>query len=268
IGSGKGGVGKSALTANLAAALARRGRRVGALDADLNGPSLARMLGARPGRLGSGADAVRPAVGAAGVRVMSMDLLLESDDAPVRWREPAAGTFAWQSTLEAGVLREFLADIDWGALDLLLVDLPPGTDKLVRLLSFRRPDALLLVSTPSKAARFVVAKSMRQAREAGLVAVGLVVNMDGYACPSCGAHHRIWGEPSGESADAEPAGPEPGRAEPEMDVWGRVPFEPALAASTDAGVPWTIACPTSPAATAIEALADRLESALAAVEAP
>jgi ATP-binding protein involved in chromosome partitioning len=106
VASGKGGVGKSAVTANLAVTLARRGRRVGVADADLNGPSLARMLGAAGSRLVVREDGVEPAVGAADVRLMSMDLLLSAEDAPVRWREPQQDSFIWQSTIETGALRE------------------------------------------------------------------------------------------------------------------------------------------------------------------
>ncbi|MFN2384454.1 MAG: P-loop NTPase, partial [Gemmatimonadota bacterium] len=119
VASGKGGVGKSAVTANLAAALAAHGLAVGAADADLNGPSLARMLGAAGGSLRVVDGAVEPAVGAGGVKVMSMDLLLSADDAPVAWREPDMGHFIYQSTLETGALREFLADVAWGPLDVL-----------------------------------------------------------------------------------------------------------------------------------------------------
>ena len=129
VASGKGGVGKSAVTANLAAALAARGLAVGAADADLNGPSLGRMLGVSGARLADRASGVSPAESASGVRVMSMELLQEEEDAPLRWREPDMGGFIWQSTLETGVLREFLGDVEWGQLDVLLVDVPPGTDK-------------------------------------------------------------------------------------------------------------------------------------------
>ena len=129
--SGKGGVGKSALTANLAAALAMQGRAVGVLDADIHGASAAAMLGARGQRVMIGPDGARPAIGVADVRVMSMDLFLNDDDTPVTWRHSgglAADTFVWRGTLEANALREFLADTDWGQLDYLFVDMPPGAE--------------------------------------------------------------------------------------------------------------------------------------------
>ena len=204
IASGKGGVGKSAVAANVAAAMAARGLRVGAADGDLHGPTLARMLGASRQPLVVGADGVEPATGAAGVRVISMDLLLESDDAPVQWREPAMAAFAWQSTLETGALRELLADVAWGPLDVLVVDLPPGSDKLTRLLALLpRLDALALVTTPSAAARFVVSKTARAAREAGVETVGLVANMTSWHCGACGAEEPLYGADGARALAAE-----------------------------------------------------------------
>src|SRR5688500_9364257 len=188
IASGKGGVGKSLVSANLAAALVARGRTVGVLDADLNGPSTATMLGAVRTPLQVTDAGVEPATTAAGCSVMSMHLLLASPDLPVRRGEPDIGGFVWQSTLETGALRELLADTVWGRLDYLLSDLPPGTDKIARLLALLpRPATLLLVTTPAAAATAVVARSVTLARDTGIADVALVSNMDGYVCPSCGA---------------------------------------------------------------------------------
>lgn len=249
VASGKGGVGKSLVTANLAVALAARGHAVGAVDGDIHGPSLARMLGAARERLRVDGEGVHPAGGSAGVRVVSTDLLLEAEDAPVRWREPAMGGFVWQSTLEAGALREFLADVAWGALDYLLVDLPPGTDKIQRLLGLiPRPAALLLVTTPSLAARGVVARSVTFARESEVATIALVSNFEGYACPSCGDVSRPLPGAGGREL-ARDSG---------LELWAEVPFDPGLSASTDAGAPGGAA---GPAAHAFAALARRLEHA-------
>lgn len=249
VASGKGGVGKSAITANLAAALAEGGLRVGAVDADLNGPSLARMLGARPGGLEVRDDGVRPAIGAGGARLMSMDLLLGAEDAPLRWREPSGGGFIWQSTLETGALREFIADVAWGALDILLLDLPPGTDKLAR--SFElvpRPAGVLLVTTPSEAARSVVARSARQLREHGVDRIGLVANMTAHVCAACGHEEPLF-EGDGARRLAEETG---------LETWAQVPFHPRLAHATDRGRPLVLEDPANPASVALRALASRV----------
>jgi ATP-binding protein involved in chromosome partitioning len=250
--SGKGGVGKSALTANLAAALALRGARVGALDADLNGPSLGRMLAVARAPLSEDEYGVQPALGAFGVRVMSMDLMLGAADAPLRWKGPSGDSFIWRGTAEAGALREFLSDVTWGLLEWLLIDLPPGTDRIERLLDLvPRPDIVLLVATPSEIARFVVGKSARLLREAGVPRVAIVANMTSYV-DDVGASHPLF---SAGSVDllAEEAG---------LPVWGDIPFEPALAALTDAGKPIVSVLPEARASRAIAALADRLESAV------
>lgn len=271
VASGKGGVGKSAITANLAATLAARGRRVGAVDADLNGPTLARMLGANGQSLRVGSDGAEPAAGAAGVRVISMDLLLAADDAPLRWRQPDAPEFLWQSLLEGGVLRELLSDIRWGELDYLLIDAPPGGDKIARLLQLvPQADMLLLVTTPSEAARFIVAKSERLAREAGAREIGLVLNMSAHVCEACGHRTPLFDDaPAGGRGDASPDIGPPSSAPPAGgsssvgetvgDVWAEVPFDRRLAVATDRGTPFVLDRPDSPAARAIIDLADRLD---------
>ena len=248
--SGKGGVGKSAITANLAAALAARGLAVGAADADLNGPSLARMLGVSGARLTDGSSGVAPAQSPSGVQVISMELLQQEEDAPLRWREPSMGGFIWQSTLETGVLREFLGDVEWGELDVLLVDVPPGTDKIKRLLELVPDlDQMLLVTTPSETSRFVVSKSVRMAREASVGTVALVANMVGHTCPECGHVSELF---TGDGAN---------RLEEESGVplWAEIPFDPRLGAATDSGTPLVITDPDADSSRAILVLADRVE---------
>jgi ATP-binding protein involved in chromosome partitioning len=252
VASGKGGVGKSLITANLAAALAARGHRVGVLDADLNGPSVAAMLGADRAPLVITDEGVRPAAAAAGCVVMSMDLLLATPDAPVRWREPDVGGFVWQSALETGALREFLADTAWGPLDCLLIDMPPGTDRIARLLALvPQPSALLLVTTPSAAAAAVVARSIAHASDALPGRVGLISNMDGYTCGVCGSPAPLFSAGAG-AALARATG---------LPLRGTVPFDPRLGAATDAGRPLVLDEPESPAARALLAIADSLVDA-------
>ena len=253
VASGKGGVGKSALTANLAAALAADGLRVGALDADLNGPSLARMLGAERAALGVHDEGVEPASGVAGTRVMSTDLLLGAGDAPLRWREPEAFGFVWQSALETGALREFIADVRWGSLDILLLDLPPGTDKLMRTFQLLPdPAGVVLVTTPSEAAGAVVGRSVRLVEEQGVRRFGLVANMTAHRCHSCGAAQPLF------AADAARRLAESSGAE----LWAEIPIDPDLALHTDAGRPPALS-DDSEAARAIRSLAARLAAEVA-----
>jgi ATP-binding protein involved in chromosome partitioning len=181
---------------------------------------------------------------------MSMELLQQEADAPLRWREPEMGGFIWQSTLETGVLREFLGDVEWGELDVLLVDVPPGTDKIARLLELiPELDQMLIVTTPSETARFVVAKSVRMALEASVGTVALVSNMSGHTCSECGHVSELF---SGDGAK---------RLEEEsgLPVWAEIPFDPRLGAATDAGTPLVITDPAAESSRAIIALADRVE---------
>jgi ATP-binding protein involved in chromosome partitioning len=179
-----------------------------------------------------------------------MELLQQEEDAPLRWREPSMGGFIWQSTLETGVLREFLGDVEWGELDVLLVDVPPGTDKIRRLLELIPDlDQMLLVTTPSETSRFVVSKSVRMAREASVGTVALVANMVGHTCPECGHVSELF---TGDGAN---------RLEEESGVplWAEIPFDPRLGAATDSGTPLVITDPDAHSSRAILALADRVE---------
>ena len=246
IASGKGGVGKSLLTANLAAALTSNAGQVGVLDADIHGPSAALMLGARGQRLQLGPDGARPAVGVGGVRVISMDLFLTGDDTAVSWRHYgglAEDSFVWRGTLEANVLREFLADTDWGALDYLLIDMPPGVDRFETLLRLL-PElgGAVFITTPSEASVLVVRRAAAAAQQAGARILGLVENM----------------------AQAADPGPGQGLADDlGIPFLGRVPFDPELARNTDAGRPGVLIDREGPGARAILELAGRLRGILA-----
>jgi ATP-binding protein involved in chromosome partitioning len=242
--SGKGGVGKSSLTANLAAAWALDGKRVGVLDADLNGPSMATMLGVRGRRLVMASDGVIPPEGALGVRVMSMDLLLPSDEAPLVWDAPTqVESHTWRGTLEANALREFLADTVWGALDGLFLDLPPGTDRLTTVASLLpQLSGTVVVTIPSEVARLVVRKSITVATRAKAPVLGLVENMAGLFPAS----------PAAELA-----------REAGIPFLGAVPFDPALAAASDLGEPIVASAPSSEAARALMTIARAVASSLA-----
>lgn len=249
VGSGKGGVGKSLVTANLAAALAGEGWAVGALDADLNGPSLARMLGASAGQLVDGTEGVAPVSAPSGVRVMSMELLQNDADAPLRWRAPAGDGFLWQSSIETGAVREFLSDVAWGELDFLLMDLPPGTDKMMRVFQLLPGlGTLLLVTTPSEMSRRVVGRAARLAREQGIPTVALVANMTEYVCPCCGHSDPLF-PGDGVARLAGATG---------LEVWGRIPFDPRLGEASDRGAPVAFAEGESAGVDAFRSLARRL----------
>jgi ATP-binding protein involved in chromosome partitioning len=252
--SGKGGVGKSSVTANLAAAFGREGLVLGVLDADLNGPSIAKMLGVRGQSLPLTAGGVLPATASHGIRVMSMDLLLPSDETPLTWEAPTqAESHVWRGNMEANALREFLADTAWGRLDLLLVDLPPGAERLATVAGLiPAMSGAVVVTIPSEVSYLVVKKSVSVAREAGTPVLGLVENMAGYVCGACGAMGPLFNGGSGEGVAAELGIP----------FLGRIPFDPLMAMASDRGIPFVAQHPNSLAAQALLQIRDRIKAAL------
>ena len=242
--SGKGGVGKSAITANLASAFALNGWKVGVLDADLNGPTMAKMLGVRGEKLVVSPEGVEPPATALGVKVMSMDLLLPSDAAPLAWDAPTqAEAHTWRGAMEAQALREFLADTRWGGLDALLLDLPPGTDRLATVASLVPALAGgVVVTIPSEVSHLVVRKAITAAGQAKVPLLGLVENMAGLF----------------PGADAAALAREAG-----IPFLGTVPFDAALAGACDRGEPFVALAPGSPAAQALTSIAATLRAALA-----
>jgi ATP-binding protein involved in chromosome partitioning len=241
--SGKGGVGKSTITAGLACAFTLDGWRVAVLDADLNGPSMAKILGARGARLQMSTHEVEPPAGALGVRVMSMDLLLAGDATPLVWDAPTqAEAHTWRGTMEANALREFLADTAWGSLDVLLLDLPPGTDRLATIVSLVPGlTGTVLVTIPSDVSQLIVRKSITVARHAGPPVLGLVENMAG-----------LFPGP-----DAEALAREAG-----IPFLGPVPFDRELALAADRGEPFVHTRAGHEAARALRDIAVRVRGAL------
>ncbi len=214
--SGKGGVGKSYVTASLAGGLTARGRAIGVLDADLRSPTVARLLDAS-GPLRVVEHGVEPAAGRDGVRVISSDFLLD-DGQPLAWRGPDAERHVWRGALEAGVLREFLGHVVWGTLDVLLIDLPPGADAATELAPLV-PDmaGTIAVTIPSEESRRSVERTMRAARDAGLTLLGVVENMSGYACAECGQTRPLFaGDAGARLADTF-----------QVPLLAQIPFDPA-----------------------------------------
>jgi ATP-binding protein involved in chromosome partitioning len=246
VGSGKGGVGKSTLTANLAAALAAEGKRAGVLDADVWGYSIPRMYG-----LGATRPAVSPQrkivpLEAHGVKVMSIGFFLE-EDAAVVWRGPMLHK----------ALTQFLQDVDWGALDFLLIDLPPGTGDVSMTLAQLLPQAqFAIVTTPQPTAQKVARRSAEMASKLSLQICGVIENMSGFTTPS-GERYAIFGEGGGEAlAD-----------ELDVPLLGKIPLTMPLREHADRGTPLVIEDPDDPAAQAIRQAARGL-IAMAPVELP
>ena len=251
--SGKGGVGKSTLTSNLAAALAEDGERVAVLDADLNGPSLAKMLGVRGASLRIGKAGIEPPEGPLGIKVLSMDQLLPRDEIPLQWKAPTQeGSFVWRASAEAAALREFLSDTAWGPLDFLLIDLAPGTDKISSFASLLPSVAVAIVVTiPTEVSQRTVRKSITMAAELWEAStVGVVENMAAYRCAHCGHEEQLFQGPDSASMANEMG----------VSFLGRVPFDPRMAAASDHGEPYVRQEPSGPCATALRSVAAAVRS--------
>jgi ATP-binding protein involved in chromosome partitioning len=236
VASGKGGVGKSTLTANLAVALAEQGQRVGVLDADVWGHSIPQLFGVR--RSPIALKGLMLPVEAHGVSLMSVGFFV-SDEEPVVWRGPMLHK----------ALEQFLTDVHWGELDTLLIDLPPGTGDVTMTLLDLIPDAaLLVVTTPQLAAQTVAERAGRMARNARMPVAGVVENMSALVCGSCHSSTELFGSGGGarlaESIDAP--------------LLGQVPLDLGLREAGDAGVPAVLASPQGHAATELQRIAHAL----------
>ena len=244
--SGKGGVGKSTLTASLACCFAIDGWKVGVLDADLNGPTQAKVLGVRGRRLALANGVVEPPATALGVKVMSMDLLRPTDATPLTWDAPVQEeAHTWRGAMEANALREFLADTNWGALDVLLLDLPPGTDRLSTIASLVPAlSGIVVVTIPSDVSQLVVRRSITAAASTRAPLLGLVENMAGLF-----------------------PGPDAGKlaADAGIPFLGSVPFDQALAVAGDQGDPFVVSAPDRDAAVAIRRIAQGIRASLTGV---
>lgn len=253
--SGKGGVGKSFVTASLAMALRRIGRRVGVFDMDFHGPSIPMMLGVKQdllevSEIKPGVPRIIPAEGYGGIKVVSIDLMLSDKSTPVIWR----------GAIKVRVVQQLLEDVEWGDLDYMLVDMPPGTgdDALNLVQIFPRIDGLIFVTIPSEVSSHVVAKSIRFVELArsslgkDIPIIGVIENMSYFVCEH-GREYHIFGSAGGERLSSALG----------TKLLGRIPLDPRIAESNDKGAPFIDLYPDSPASREIMRIANEIEEILA-----
>ena len=185
--SGKGGVGKSLVTSLLASEMNKRGHKVAILDADITGPSIPKSFGV-DSRLTADADGINPAKSASGIEVMSVNLMLPEGDMPVAWRGPVV----------TGAIKQFWQEVNWGDVDYMFVDMPPGTsDVFLTVFQSLPVDGIVTVSAPQELLAMIVGKAVNLAKSLEVPVVGLVENMAYFKCDECGKEHHIFGEPQG-----------------------------------------------------------------------
>ena len=213
--SGKGGVGKSTVTSCLAVAMARRGKKVAILDADITGPSIPTAFGIHEKATGTDTG-IDPAITANGIKLMSLNLLTANETDPVIWRGPVI----------AGVVTQFWSDVVWGDIDYMFVDMPPGTGDVPLTVFQSLPvSGCVVVTSPQDLVSMIVTKAVNMANMMDIPVLGLVENYSSFRCPDCGAMHSIFGESHLDQVAAELGIP----------VLARLPIDPELAASVDTG---------------------------------
>ncbi len=221
VASGKGGVGKTTVSVNIATSLAKRGFSVGILDADITGPNVPKMIGLEDERPGYDQDQnkILPIESAYGVKVISMEFLLENKSDAVIWRGP----------LKMGAINQFLGDVKWNHLDYLIIDLPPGTsdEPLSVAQMIPRADGVIIVTTPQEVALLDVKKSISFVQKVGMKVIGLIENMSGFRCPHCNKEINIFSKDGGKNAAAEL----------HIPFLGDIPIDPQIVPLADAGKP-------------------------------
>jgi ATP-binding protein involved in chromosome partitioning len=239
--SGKGGVGKTTVATNLAIAFAQRGKASGILDVDIYGPNVPKLLGLEGQHPMAEGDFINPILGPLDVKVMSMAFLLRKGDDAVAWRGP----------LVAKAINQFLSNVKWGDLDVLVVDLPPGTgDEILSILqSIPHIDGVVIVSTPQEVAVMDARRAIQLVEKMGVPILGIVENMSEFICPKCGEAYKIFGEGAAKRA-AEEYG---------IEHLGTLPLDPRVITLSDNGTPFVIEDPDSNAAKSFNILVNRLE---------
>ncbi len=213
--SGKGGVGKSMVTSQLAVTMARMGYRVGILDSDITGPSIPKAFGIHERAVGS-ENGILPAMTGTGISVMSLNLLTENETDPVLWRGPVI----------AGVVKQFWTDVCWGELDYLFVDMPPGTGDVPLTVFQSLPvDGIIVVTSPQDLVSMIVTKAIRMAQMMNIPVLGMIENFSYFLCPDCGKRHELFGKSHAEET-AQANG---------IALLAQLPIDPDLAAACDAG---------------------------------
>jgi len=236
--SGKGGVGKSTVAVNIATSLAMQGKKVGLLDVDIHGPSIPTMLGLSGEKLMSDGDRIQPRVvpGIENLQVVSIGFMLEKEDSPVIWRGP----------MKNGVIRQFLEEVQWGSLDFLIVDCPPGTGdeplSVIQLLG--DADGAIIVTTPQEVSRVDVSKSVNFCNQLKLPVTGIIENMSGFVCPHCATVTDVFGSGGGKKiADTY-----------NIPLMGTIPIDPAIGESGDSGTPYVSRFADSPVSKIFETI--------------
>jgi ATP-binding protein involved in chromosome partitioning len=242
--SGKGGVGKSTVTVNLAVAFFLHGKRVGIVDADIHGPSVPRLLGLTGQQVKVGPPGAFPVAGPFGMKVVSINFFLPEERLPTIWRGP----------LKMRAIRQFLSDIVWGELDTLFIDLPPGTGDEPLSIAQLLPemDGVIIVTMPSELSRAVVKKAITFAQRMGMPIVGVVENMSGFVCPTCGDKIYIFQSGGGKKMAKEAGVP----------FLGSIPLDPKVTVDSDKGKPFVIEHADSPAAKAFIEIVKNVEAYL------